>query len=131
MGGVEYGGGNGKALRGPPEGYYIAIASFTPGISIDATITATVSTGAAPPPPAPGGGVLTSGRAQNFTLDPVTGPTLFSSNSGYTIVVPQGATSLDNHAPHHYTQRGTGPVLCSLAHRHIGSQLIAGTAPYV
>ncbi len=75
--------------------YYIAVASWNPGVKIDATITATVSTGSAPPPPAGGGNVLTSGRAQAFALDPVTGPTIFTGDSGYKIVVPQGATSLD------------------------------------
>ena len=38
---------------------------------------------------------MTSGRAQPFTLEPVTGPTIFTGDSGYKVVVPQGATSLD------------------------------------
>jgi V8-like Glu-specific endopeptidase len=78
-----------------PGTYYIAVASWNPGVKIDATVTATVSTASAPPPPASGGNVLTSGRAQPFTLDPVTGPTIFLGDSGYRIAVPQGATSLD------------------------------------
>src|SRR5262249_51774239 len=74
--------------------YYIGIVSFTTGIPIDATLTATVSTSNDSGPTTPGT-VLTSGRAQNFTIGPVTGPTLYYGATGYRIVVPQGATSLD------------------------------------
>jgi pre-peptidase len=74
--------------------YYIAFVSWNPGIAVDATITATVTTGATPPPPS-AGNTLVSGRAQSFAYDPVTGPTIFNGNAGFRIVVPQGATSMD------------------------------------
>ncbi len=50
---------------------------------------------------APGGGgvaageVLTSGVAAAFTIHPLTNPSLFNGDSGFTIVVPAGAKRLD------------------------------------
>jgi hypothetical protein len=75
--------------------YYISLALFTTGVTASGNVTATVTTAAPPPPPAGGPTALTSGVAQNFTIGPVTTPTLFRSANGYTINVPQGATRLE------------------------------------
>lgn len=72
--------------------YFISLGIFTLNASINVTLTATVTT--AVPPPF-GGAVLTSGRPQSFTLEPVGTATLFNGSLSYTIVVPQGATRLD------------------------------------
>jgi hypothetical protein len=73
--------------------YYIALALFTYGVTVDTTLTATVST---PGTPAPSGApaVLTPGVARSFTLPAVSSSTLFSGEYGFQITVPAGATKL-------------------------------------
>ncbi|HUQ91264.1 MAG TPA: PPC domain-containing protein [Bryobacteraceae bacterium] len=73
--------------------YFISVAVFTPGVNINASLLATVTTASAPPPS--GVTLLTSGRPQGFTIDAVTGGTLLNGNRGYMINVPQGATRLE------------------------------------
>ena len=73
--------------------YYIALGSFTKGIAISATITATVTTGT--PPGSGSGNTLTSGVPAPFSVAPLSGGTLLNGEASYRIAVPQGATSLD------------------------------------
>ncbi|MEK7408077.1 MAG: PPC domain-containing protein [Acidobacteriota bacterium] len=80
------------ALR--PGTYYIAMAIFTTGVSASGTLTATVTTTAAPPPGA-GPITLTSGAAQNFTIGPVSSAALLNATRSYLVNVPQGATRLE------------------------------------
>ncbi len=73
--------------------YYIALALFTSGVTVDTTLTATVSTpGTSVPSGAPA--VLTSGVARSFTLPAVSSSTLFSGEYGFQITVPEGSTRL-------------------------------------
>ena len=72
--------------------YFIRVAAFTTGININATITATVATGTTQPPT--GVTVLTSGRAQSFTITPQSSAVLLNGSQSYSITVPQGATRL-------------------------------------
>jgi hypothetical protein len=49
-----------------------------------------------PPPQQPSGGVpLVSGQAQQFSIGPVTGPTLLTAGGAYRIEVPPGGSRLD------------------------------------
>ncbi|MBI3210779.1 MAG: PPC domain-containing protein [Candidatus Solibacter usitatus] len=73
--------------------YFIGVVAFSTGVTINATITATVTTGAAPPPT--GVTTLTSGRAQSFSLPSVSSSTLFNGARSYAIAVPSGATRLE------------------------------------
>ncbi|MDP2997044.1 MAG: PPC domain-containing protein [Bryobacterales bacterium] len=82
---------SGSSLR--PGAYYIALGVFTTGISIQSTLTATVTTTTAPPPS--GAQTLASGTPASFRLGPVANATAFSGSRGYRIQVPQGATRLD------------------------------------
>ncbi|MFN7924177.1 MAG: pre-peptidase C-terminal domain-containing protein [Bryobacteraceae bacterium] len=79
--------------------YYIALAVNTLNVAITGRITAS-SVGGTPGPPSGGGPspadntiTLNSGRAQSFSYDPVTGPTLMNAQP-FRIEVPQGATRL-------------------------------------
>ncbi|MCS7026591.1 MAG: PPC domain-containing protein [Bryobacteraceae bacterium] len=74
-----------------PDVYYIAFGVFTPNKSIQLTVTATVTTATGPTVPA---NVLISGQPRSFTLGPVSSPTLFRGTNGFTINVPENATSL-------------------------------------
>lgn len=85
-----------KAQSNPPlkaGTYFVAIASFTTGQEIAATLEARIATGTG------GGGgsaavTLVSGVARQFQLPAVTGGTLFGGSAGYQITVPEGATQL-------------------------------------
>ena len=68
--------------------YFIGIGVFTPGVNIDATLTATTSGGAASGPI-----VLRSGVAQAFSLPAVAGAQLAAP--GYVIDVPANALRLE------------------------------------
>ncbi|MBL8176072.1 MAG: PPC domain-containing protein [Bryobacterales bacterium] len=72
-----------------PGNYFIAYSVLTANTTIQATLTATVSSGATT------SGALTSGQERSFRLGPVTGATLFRGPSGFTINVPQNATRLE------------------------------------
>ena len=72
--------------------YYIHLAVFTTGATINATLTATVTLRDTPPTP-PSGIVLTSGQARAYALAAVASPRLFTG--GFRIEVPAGATRLD------------------------------------
>ncbi len=79
--------------------YYIAVASYTTGRDIPATLTARITTpGGGGSTPGGGTGatttLLTSGTSRNFTLPAVTGGTLFRGAQAYRIDVPAGATQL-------------------------------------
>jgi hypothetical protein len=77
-----------------PGTYFISLALFTTEVTATGTLTATVSTDAAPPP-ATSGGLLNSGQPSNFSLPPVDAPTLFYGDYSFRIQVPEGATRLD------------------------------------
>jgi len=71
--------------------YFIALASFTTGREIQATLTARVGS------PAPGTSettLLTNGTARTFSLPAVTSGTLFRGPSSYRIEVPANASQL-------------------------------------
>jgi len=74
--------------------YYLHLGVFTTGQPVDAVLTATVTLAATELPNA-GGPLLTSGEPRNYSLSPVASPRLFAGESGYRIVVPEGATRLD------------------------------------
>lgn len=86
---------SGSNLRPGP--YFIALFQYTTGTPVQATLTATVTTGtggggSAPPTSSQ---ELVSGRAANFRLTPVDSPTLFSGDFGFRLTVPEGATRVD------------------------------------
>lgn len=73
--------------------YYIAIANYTTGREVTATLNARIGT------PNSGGGTsqgtaLSSGVSRTFNLSAVQGATLFSGSAGYRIDVPANATQL-------------------------------------
>ncbi len=83
----------GAALR--PGAYFIAFGLFTTGVTVQSTVTATVTTGGITPPVTTGAVTLTSGSPATFRIGPVNSPTLFSGNRGFRVQVPAGATRLD------------------------------------
>jgi hypothetical protein len=73
--------------------YFIAIANFSTGREVSATLNARIGT------PGTGGGAsqavaLTSGVSRTFNLPAVTNGTLFTGAAGYRIDVPANATQL-------------------------------------
>ncbi|MBI3280516.1 MAG: PPC domain-containing protein [Acidobacteria bacterium] len=74
--------------------YYIALGVFTPVVTLNGTIVATIDSGAATEPPS-GTTTLRSGQAVRFGLDAVDSPTLFGSPFNYQIEVPEGAARLE------------------------------------
>ena len=74
--------------------YFITIGVRTTGQALSGALVATVTGGATQPPPS-GNRTLTSGQPVSFALGPVTGGTLYSGTSGYSISVPQDATRLE------------------------------------
>ena len=72
--------------------YYIALGLFTPGVEVQTSLTANVTTTAQPPVPT---NALVSGQARDFTLEPVNIGTLYYGAYGFTIAVPPGATRLE------------------------------------
>ncbi|MBS1829649.1 MAG: PPC domain-containing protein [Acidobacteria bacterium] len=75
--------------------YFIALGIFTRDVTVQATLTATVTTGGGSGNPGGTGQALTSGQPRTFTIAPVTSPTLFRGDNSFTITVPQGATRLE------------------------------------
>lgn len=86
---------SGSSLRPGP--YYIALYQYTTGVPVEATLTATVTTGSTGG--GGGGGTsnqeLVSGRAASFRLTSVDSPRLFNGDFGFRLVVPEGATRVD------------------------------------
>ena len=75
--------------------YFINLIVFTANTRISARLTATVTGGGTTPPPAGGNRTLTSGAPREYSLEPVSSPTLLTSESAYQISVPAGATRLE------------------------------------
>ncbi|MBM3768119.1 MAG: trypsin-like serine protease [Acidobacteria bacterium] len=76
--------------------YFATLAVFTPGVAVEGTITAVITTGGGGGgTPATGAQALTSGQVRNITIEPVTGPQLLTGASSYSISVPAGATRLE------------------------------------
>ena len=75
--------------------YFINLTVFTANTRISARLTATVTGGTTMPPPAGGNRTLTSGAPSAYSLEPVSSPTLLTSESAYQISVPAGATRLE------------------------------------
>ncbi len=75
--------------------YFINLGVFTANTRISARLTATVTVGGTTPPPTSGNRTLVSGAPSTYSLDPVSGPQLFTSDSAYQISVPAGATRLE------------------------------------
>ncbi|MBL8226920.1 MAG: hypothetical protein JNL98_00520 [Bryobacterales bacterium] len=83
----------GTALQ--PGTYFIGFGLFSPGVVVQCTVTATVTTGTAPPPTTTGPVTLTSGVSAPFRLPAVSSGTLVAGNRGFRIQVPQGASRLE------------------------------------
>jgi hypothetical protein len=73
--------------------WFIALAVFTPGVDVEASVVARITTQSS------GGsqsGVITPGSPGQFRIGPVTGATLFrGSNNGFRFEVPSNVTRVD------------------------------------